>query len=99
MKKSIKKLNLKLTAKEFLLKAYLLILCLPYLAMARDFLSSVENASNEIRQIIAVVWSVGFNGCGSVFLLVKETWDRKVILSYYWNGGFCDSLNSFHSLL
>ena len=41
------------------------------------FLSSVENASNEVRQIIAVVGSLGSYDCWGLFLLVKETWNGK----------------------
>ena len=41
--------------RDIVFKLYLLALCLPGSTVARDFLSSVENASNEIRQIIAVV--------------------------------------------
>ena len=51
-------------------KLYLLTLCLPYYAVARDFLSSVENASNEIRQIIAVF--------GVIALMIAG-------LSFYWS--------------
>ena len=53
-------------------KLYLLILCLPYYAVARDFLSSVENASNEIRQIIAVVGVLALMIAGVCFYWSKK---------------------------
>ena len=58
MKKIILKLRIRKipkTEKKVLFTIYLFILCLPYFSFARDFLSSVENASSQIRQIIAVV--------------------------------------------
>ena len=53
-------------------KLYLLTLCLPYYAVARDFLSSVENASNEIRQIIAVVGVLALMIAGVCFYWSKK---------------------------
>ena len=53
-------------------KLYLLILCLPYYVVARDFLSSVENASNEIRQIIAVVGVLALMIAGVCFYWSKK---------------------------
>ena len=72
MKKFIKKRN------KVLLRVYLLILCLPYLAMARDFLSSVENASNEIRQIISVVGVLALMISGLCFYYSKKLGIEKL---------------------
>ena len=78
MKKLFNKLNLKLKAKEVLLSLYLLILFLPYFAVARDFLSSVEKASNEIRQIIAVVGVLALMVAGLCFYWSKRLGVEKL---------------------
>ena len=59
-------------------KLYLLTLCLPYYAVARDFLSSVENASNEIRQIIAVVGVLALMIAGVCFYWSKKLGMEKL---------------------
>ena len=59
-------------------KLYLLALCLPYTALARDFLSSVENASNEIRQIIAVVGVLALMIAGVCFYWSKKLGMEKL---------------------
>ena len=58
--------------RDIVFKLYLLSLCLPYYAVARDFLSSVENASNEIRQIIAVVGVLALMIAGVCFYWSKR---------------------------
>ena len=58
--------------RDMVFKLYLLTLCLPYYAVARDFLSSVENASNEIRQIIAVVGVLALMIAGVCFYWSKK---------------------------
>lgn len=57
---------------------YLLTLSLPYYAVARDFLSSVENASNEIRQIIAVVGVLALMIAGVCFYWSKKLGMEKL---------------------
>ena len=64
--------------REFLLKAYLFMLCLPYTALARDFLSSVENASNQIRQIISVVGVLALMIAGVCFYWSKRLGMEKL---------------------
>ena len=64
--------------REILLKLYFLILCLPYYAVARDFLSSVENASNEVRQIIAVVGVLALMIAGVCFYWSKRLGMEKL---------------------
>ena len=76
MKKLFNKLNLK--AKKVLLTIYILIVCLPYFAIARDFLSSVEKASNEIRQIIAVVGVLALMVAGLCFYWSKKLGVEKL---------------------
>ena len=63
---------------EHLLTFYLFIFCLPYYAVARDFLSSVENASNEIRQIIAVVGVLALMIAGVCFYWSKKLGMEKL---------------------
>ena len=58
--------------RDMVFKLYLFTLCLPYYAVARDFLSSVENASNEIRQIIAVVGVLALMIAGVCFYWSKR---------------------------
>ena len=58
--------------RDIVFKLYLFALCLPYYAVARDFLSSVENASNEIRQIIAVVGVLALMIAGVCFYWSKK---------------------------
>ena len=67
--------------KEILLKLYLLTLCLPYYVVARDFLSSVENASNQIRQIIAVVGILALMIAGVCFYWSKRLGMEKLSAS------------------
>ncbi|MDE0092362.1 MAG: TrbC/VirB2 family protein [Oligoflexia bacterium] len=78
MKKTTKKLSLKLKSKEVLLRVYLSISCLPYFAVAKDFLSSVENASNEIRQIISVVGVLALMVAGLCFYWSKKLGMEKL---------------------
>ena len=89
MKKTIKKLNSILKerelkkqfsqkTKEVLLRFYILTFFFPYLAIARDFLSSVENASNEIRQIISVVGVLALMVAGLCFYWSKKLGIEKL---------------------
>ena len=64
--------------REVLLKLYVLTFCLPYYAVARDFLSSVENASNEVRQIIAVVGVLALMIAGVCFYWSKKLGMEKL---------------------
>ena len=72
MKQTIKSI------KEVLLRFYILAFCLPYYALARDFLSSVENASNEVRQIIAVVGVLALMIAGVCFYWSKKLGMEKL---------------------
>ena len=72
MKQTIKSI------KEVLLRLYILTFCLPYYAVARDFLSSVENASNEVRQIIAVVGVLALMIAGVCFYWSKKLGMEKL---------------------
>lgn len=65
-------------AGDIVFKLYLLTLYLPYYAVARDFLSSVENASNEIRQIIAVVGVLALMIAGVCFYWSKKLGMEKL---------------------
>ena len=56
----------------------LLILSFPALSFARDFLSSVENASNQIRQIIAVVGVLALMVAGVCFYWSKRLGMEKL---------------------
>ena len=58
--------------RDIVFKFYIFTLCLPDSAMSRDFLSSVENASNEIRQIIAVVGVLALMIAGVCFYWSKN---------------------------
>ena len=60
------------------LKAYLFILCLPGFVLARDFLASVENASSQIRQIIAVVGVLALMVAGVCFYWSKKLGMEKL---------------------
>lgn len=71
MKQTILK-NKKERVKEILLAISFIILFLPCLVFARDFLSSVENASNQIRQIIAVVGVLALMVAGVCFYWSKR---------------------------
>jgi len=64
--------------KEILPLLFLFVLCLPCLALARDFLSSVENASNEIRPIIAVVGVLALMIAGVCFYWSKRLGMEKL---------------------
>ena len=73
MKKTNKtKNNFFKSMRGIIFKLYLFTLCLPDSAVARDFLSSVENASNEIRQIIAVVGVLALMIAGVCFYWSKR---------------------------
>ena len=56
----------------------LLILSFPSLALARDFLASVETASNQIRQIIAVVGVLALMVAGVCFYWSKRLGMEKL---------------------
>ena len=71
----IKKL---LREKELFLKLCLFLLCLPCVVLARDFLSSVETASNQIRQIIAVVGVLALMIAGVCFYWSKRLGMEKL---------------------
>ena len=64
--------------KEILLTVSLFILALPCSAFARDFLASVENASNQIRQIIAVVGVLALMIAGVCFYWSKRLGMEKL---------------------
>ena len=64
--------------KEILLVNSLFILCLPSVSLARDFLSSVENASGQIRQIIAVVGVLALMIAGVCFYWSKRLGMEKL---------------------
>ena len=64
--------------KEILLTISLFILCLPCSVLARDFLASVENASNQIRQIIAVVGVLALMIAGVCFYWSKRLGMEKL---------------------
>ena len=68
---------LKRTEGAFL-KAYLFVLCLPGVTLARDFLSSVENASSQIRQIITVVGVLALMIAGVCFYWSKKLGMEKL---------------------
>ncbi|MDE0119830.1 MAG: TrbC/VirB2 family protein [Bdellovibrionales bacterium] len=53
-------------------------LCLPCYSMARDFLSSVESASDQIRQIIAVVGVLALMVAGVCFYWSKRLGMEKL---------------------
>ena len=77
MKQTIKD-NFFKRARGIFLTLYILILCLPYYALARDFLSSVENASSQIRQIIAVVGVLALMIAGVCFYWSKKLGMEKL---------------------
>ena len=64
--------------KEILLSFYLFTLFFPCFSLARDFLSSVENASNQIRQIIAVVGVLALMIAGVCFYWSKKLGMEKL---------------------
>ena len=64
--------------REVFLNFYILILFLPCFAVARDFLSSVENASGQIRQIIAVVGVLALMVAGVCFYWSKKLGMEKL---------------------
>ena len=81
MKKIILKLGNKKVlkrAKEALLTFCVFVLCLPYFSFARDFLASVENASSQIRQIIAVVGVLSLMISGVCFYWSKRLGMEKL---------------------
>ena len=77
-KLSLTKFKILIKLRSVLLKFYLLIFCLPYFVLARDFLSSVENASNEIRQIISVVGVLALMIAGLCFYWSKKLGIEKL---------------------
>lgn len=77
MKQKIKN-NFYKSVREAFLKLYVLILFLPCYAAARDFLSSVENASGQIRQIIAVVGVLALMIAGVCFYWSKKLGMEKL---------------------
>ena len=54
------------------------IFCLPSSVLARDFLASVENASSQIRQIIAVVGVLALMIAGVCFYWSKKLGMEKL---------------------
>ena len=64
--------------RKILLSFSLLILSFSFLAEARDFLSSVENASSQIRQIIAVVGVLALMIAGVCFYWSKRLGMEKL---------------------
>ena len=62
---------------EFL-SLYVFSLFLPCSALARDFLSSVENASQQIRQVIAVVGVLALMIAGVCFYWSKTLGMEKL---------------------
>ncbi|MDE0151971.1 MAG: TrbC/VirB2 family protein [Bdellovibrionales bacterium] len=77
--------NIKLRKKEIVQiitktrnVLYFLIFSLPYFVLARDFLSSVENASDQIRQIIAVVGVLALMIAGVCFYWSKKLGMEKL---------------------
>ena len=64
--------------KEAFFKLYAFILFLPSFALARDFLSSIENASQQIRQIIAVVGVLALMIAGVCFYWSKKLGMEKL---------------------
>ena len=77
MKQKIKN-NFFKGIKEAFLKLYIFILFFPCYAVARDFLSSVENASGQIRQIIAVVGVLALMIAGVCFYWSKKLGMEKL---------------------
>ena len=67
--------------REIFLNIHILILFLPGYAVARDFLSSVENASGQIRQIIAVVGVLALMIAGVCFYWSKRLGMEKLSAS------------------
>lgn len=67
----------KITKEVFLIISFF-ILCLPYVALARDFLASVENASSQIRQIITVVGVLALMIAGVCFYWSKRLGMEKL---------------------
>ena len=79
MKKTIQiKSNFLKSIREGFFNLYIIILCLPYSTAARDFLSSVENASSQIRQIIAVVGVLALMIAGVCFYWSKNLGMEKL---------------------
>lgn len=58
--------------KRFIFQIYVLLFVIPYSVLGRDFLSSVESASDEIRQIIAVVGVLALMVAGVCFYWSKR---------------------------
>ncbi|MCY4512568.1 MAG: TrbC/VirB2 family protein [Bdellovibrionales bacterium] len=64
--------------KEYWLKTSLFVLCFPCSSFARDFLASVENASSQIRQFIAVVGVLALMIAGVCFYWSKRLGMEKL---------------------
>ena len=64
--------------REAVLSLYVFSLLLPCSALARDFLSSVENASQQIRQVIAVVGVLALMIAGVCFYWSKTLGMEKL---------------------
>ena len=64
--------------REEFLSLYVFILLFPCSALARDFLSSVENASQQIRQVIAVVGVLALMIAGVCFYWSKTLGMEKL---------------------
>ena len=76
MKKEIR--NTFKNIKTLVFNFCIFILCFPYISLARDFLSSVENASNQIRQIITVVGVLALMLAGVCFYWSKKLGMEKL---------------------
>ena len=78
MKKTKSNLFKKIREIFFSLYIFIFILLLPCVAFARDFLASVENASSQIRQIIAVVGVLALMIAGVCFYWSKKLGMEKL---------------------
>ena len=78
IKKESKIKNYFKSMREGVFIFYILVLLLPYSTLARDFLSSVENASSQIRQIIAVVGVLALMIAGVCFYWSKKLGMEKL---------------------
>ena len=77
-RKTEKKQSWIFRMREILFPLSLFILSLSFSAEGRDFLSSVENASNQIRQIIAVVGVLALMIAGVCFYWSKRLGMEKL---------------------
>lgn len=76
MKKT--KSNLFKNIRERAFNLYVFILLLPCVALARDFLASMENASSQIKQIITVVGVLALMIAGVCFYWSKKLGMEKL---------------------